>query len=143
MANYFCKLNLLSNFASEVDHDLKELEDIVLQSDYETNFAFQSKTESGRFCLIRTACKAYHHRGCEKSGLADQFKTYLQTKNKNNLLERFVGNRFSIAFYNAGALFFHKEDMKMFFNQVVDPNRPIKAVQEGISNKFISVNCKP
>ena len=60
MSNYFCKLHLIANFGTETDTHLKEFEQIMLHDDFETNFVFASKKESGAFRHIRRACKVYH-----------------------------------------------------------------------------------
>ena len=49
MSNYFCKLHLLANFATETGRYLKELEQLMLHENFESNFAFTSKKECGAF----------------------------------------------------------------------------------------------
>ena len=109
MSNYFCKLHLIANFGTETDTYLKEFEQIMLHDDFETNFVFASKKESGAFRLIRTACKAYHKRGSDECGVAQHFNSFLSSRGETPHLESFVGNRFNIVFHNAAALYFHKE----------------------------------
>ncbi|XP_065641561.1 uncharacterized protein LOC136073625 isoform X1 [Hydra vulgaris] len=55
MSNFFCKLHLLANFASETDKVLNSFEKILLQNDFETVFAFSGK-ECGAVRLVRTTC---------------------------------------------------------------------------------------
>ena len=53
MGNYFCKLHLLVNFATETDKVLNSFEKSLLSDSYETIFAFTTK-ESGAVRLVRT-----------------------------------------------------------------------------------------
>ena len=61
MGNFFCKLHLLSNFASETDKVLNEFEKLMINEDHEKKYAFSTK-ESSPVQLIRLACKAFHVR---------------------------------------------------------------------------------
>ena len=61
MANFFCKLHLLANFATESDKVLSLFEK-MMQDSYSPTFAFKTK-ESGDIRLVWTTCKAFYERG--------------------------------------------------------------------------------
>ena len=42
MGNFFCKLHLLVNFASETDKILKELESLMILEGHENKYAYNS-----------------------------------------------------------------------------------------------------
>ena len=108
----------------------------MLHDDFETNFVFASKKESGAFRLIRTACKAYHKRGSNECGVAQHFNSFLSSRGETPHLESFVGNRFNVVFHNAAALYFHKESITNFFHAWPNKNNLLQAVNEDLSNKL-------
>ena len=136
MSNYFCKLHLLANFATETGRYLKEFEQLMLHENFETNFAFTSKKECGAFRLSRTSCKAYYQRGSDECGVAHYFNSLLDSRHENPYLESYIGNRFNIVFYDAAALYFHKEAITEFFHAWPNKNNLLEAVNEDISNKL-------
>ena len=69
MGNFYCKLHLLANFASETDKVLKEVESLILHQNYSPEFVFATK-ESGVARLVRTMCKAFHSRVSHETGVA-------------------------------------------------------------------------
>ena len=71
---FFCKMHPLVNFAEEVDKVLKSSEDISMAGKHAHTL---QSSESGVTRLIHTASKAFHHRGCDKSGVEDVFSSYL------------------------------------------------------------------
>ena len=134
MANFFCKLHLLANFATESDKVLNSFENIILSEDNESIYAFNTK-ECGAARLVRTACKAFEARGSDECGVASYFNSYLAVINEKSMFVPFIGNRFIILFYNAAALYYHKEAVKKFLASWPNPNNLLKAVNEDISNK--------
>lgn len=68
MFHYFCAMHLLVNMAENVTEALKLFENANGTSD----------SESGTVRLVRTACKAFQMRACEKSGCPLQFTSYLK-----------------------------------------------------------------
>ena len=121
MANYYCKLHLLANFATETDKVLKSFERMLLTDDYDTVFAFNTK-ESCAARLVRTGCKAFQVRGSDEAGVASYFNSFLSGRNEKSFLVPFIGNRFNILFYNAAALYYHSDAVKDFFNDSPNPN---------------------
>ena len=85
MANFFCKLHLLANFATECDKVLKLFEEMMLEG-YNPVYAFNTK-ESGGVRCVRTACKAFHERGCDKSGVGGHFESFLSGMGQKSHLE--------------------------------------------------------
>ncbi|XP_057300254.1 uncharacterized protein LOC130630693 [Hydractinia symbiolongicarpus] len=136
MGNFFCKLHLLANFASEADKVLHSFERMVLCDDYETVFAFNSAKESSASRLVRTACKAFHVRGSDECGVASYFNSFLAGRNQKSYFVPFIGNRFYILFYNAAALYYHRDAVVSFLSSWPDPNNLLKAVNEDVSNKL-------
>lgn len=94
MGHYFCRIHLLVNMATECNKVLGELEEITCSS-YNINSAIPQSGESGAGRLTRTAVKSFHPRGCEKSGIAPDFMTYLANAEKVLKLVPFKGNRFN------------------------------------------------
>jgi len=135
MGNFFCKLHLLSNFATETDKYLKDFENLVTLDDYEKQFAFNTK-ESSPTQLVRIACKAFHVRGSDECGVASHFNAYLRTKEVKSYFQSFIGNRFNILYYNAAALNFHKGEVEDFLHRWPEPNKLLKSVDELMKNKF-------
>ena len=74
------------------------------------------ESECGAFRLIRTSCKAYHQRGSDECGVAHYFNSFLDSRHEKPYLESYIGNRFNIVFYDAAALYFHKEAITEFFH---------------------------
>ena len=135
MANYYCKLHLLANFASETDKVLKSFEELLLTDEIEQIFSFKTR-ESSAARLVRTSCKAFHVRRSDEAGVASYFDSFLNGRGEKSLLVPFIGNRFNILFYNAGAVYYHADAIKEFFKAWPDPNKLLKAVNEDISNNL-------
>ena len=71
---FFCKMHPLVNFAEEVNKVLKTFEDFTTSGKH----AHVLQTiEAGVTRLIRTSSKAFHYRGCDKSGVEDVFSSFL------------------------------------------------------------------
>ena len=141
MGNFFCKLHLLANFATEGDKVLNVFEKFVLCDDYETVFAFNTK-ESGAARLVRTACKAFHVRGSDEAGVASYFNSFLAGQDQTSQFASFIGNRFNILFYNAAALYYHRHSVLKFVKSWPNPNNLLKAVAEDLSNKVFCAEVR-
>ena len=136
MANFFCKVHVPANFATECDKVLKQFESMMLDDNYNPVFAFNSK-ESCAVRLVRTASKAFHSLGSEQSGVASHFNSFLAGKNDKSYHENFIGNRFTILFYNAAAVYYHREEISSFVKAWPNPNNLLKAVFEDISLRIV------
>ena len=75
---------------------------------------------SGTQRLIRTACKAFHHKGSQQSGSSQLFQTYLKKHNIQKIpLAHFVGNRFNNLFYDAAGVYYLQSHMITFIESVL------------------------
>ena len=91
MNNFFCGLHFLVGLAESAEATLKAWE-ITLEEDNE-----RDKRSSGVQRLVRTACKAFHHRGSQQAGCSTYFRTYLRRQGITKIpLAAFVGNHFNI-----------------------------------------------
>ncbi|XP_077869048.1 uncharacterized protein LOC144360010 [Saccoglossus kowalevskii] len=133
MFNFYCKAHILPNFASESDKVLKLLENIALDG-YKPVYAMET-SESGAARLVRTAVKAFHPRGCEESGVASHFLSFLSAKDEKLMLQPYKGNRFNILYYDAAAVYYHSSDISQFVAKWPNPNRLLSAVAEDLSVK--------
>ena len=134
MCNYFCKLHLLANLATESDQILQMFEGVACEGELQANHVFFT-SESGAVRLIRTVCKALHPRGSDEAGVADFFQSFLHEQGKKLQLMSYVGNRLNVQFYNGGAIYFHREDIKSFLESWPNPNNLLKAVQEDLGSE--------
>ena len=125
MTNFFCKMHIVVNFASEADKILKLFESNVAEG---RNPHALGATESGSVRLIRTACKSFTSRGCDKSGVHSMWKSYLDEKGEENKMVTFKGNRFNITFYDGGAVYFHKDHIHDFISSLSDANSLLESV---------------
>ena len=73
-------------------------------------------------------------KGCEKSGRPVQFKTFLHSEKgiSEVPLAPFKGNRFNIAFYNGGAVYFLYTHLLEFFEKVHKENRLLGSVWDDL-----------
>lgn len=128
---FFCKMHPLINFAEEIGKVLKSLEEISTCGKNPHTF---STSEAGVTRLIRTASKAFNHRGCDKSGVEDAFTTYLdrEFEEKNHIVD-FIGNRANILFEGAATTYYHHDHIVNFVSILPDPNNLLLAVKEDIS----------
>ena len=113
MNNFFCGLHFLVALADTAEAILKLWESVDLD-DHKTN------ATSGTQRLIRTACKAFNHRGSEQAGCSAYFRSFLREKGIHKIpLAQFCGNRFNILFYDAAGIFYlesHMEDYLKFYH---------------------------
>lgn len=98
MGNFFCKMHILVNFATEADKALKIFESPVI-NDGNNPHTSDSSSESGCVILIRTACKAFTKHGSDKSGVASYWNSFLNSKERVSKLVTFRGNRFNMAHF--------------------------------------------
>ena len=108
MNNFFCGLHFLVGLADAAEETLKIWESAVEEKEPE---AKSSSTQR----LIRTACKAFHHRGCEQAGCSTHFRAYLRREGVMKIpLAPFLGNRFNIIFYDAAGVYYLREYMLQY-----------------------------
>ena len=94
--------------------------------------------ESGASRLVKTAAKAVVHPHCsDEAGIASEFISFLKGRGRYLKIVTCRGNRFNILFYDAGALYYHWDDllsMIYYLNDWPNPNRLLLAVKEDMTN---------
>ena len=106
--NFYCGLHLLVGLANAAEAVLKEWETNVCE------IGDQGRS-SGTQRLVRTACKAFHHKGSEQAGCSLYFRTYCRSKGILKIpLAPFRGNRFNIIFYDAAGVYFLRSHMETY-----------------------------
>lgn len=138
MNNFFCGLHYIVGLAECTDEVLKLWE----AASEDTN---NSSVSSGTQRLIRTASKAFHHRGSQKAGSSALFRSYLQKQNIHTLpLANFVGNRFNILFYD-GAGVYYLQDLMINFIETThgqQANLLLKSVLRDLKNPTLIAGCR-
>ncbi|XP_041475676.1 uncharacterized protein LOC121424143 [Lytechinus variegatus] len=139
-ATLYCKMHPLINFDEEVDKILKAYEDIA--SGGKTMHTLLTG-ESGVRRLIRTGSKAFHHRGCEESGVEDSFSSYIRHEfDSDNLLVDYVGNRAYILFEGAAVTFYHLQHFQNFVSILPEPNNLLRAVAEDAADRVYEAEMR-
>ena len=94
---------------------------------------------------MRTVCKAFHHRGSEQCGSSTLFRTYCRKQGLHCIpLAHFVGNRFNILFYDAAGVFYLKDLMLKFIEEVhaKQANKLLQAVKDDLNNPVYITGCQ-
>lgn len=101
---------------------------------------------SGTQRLIRTACKAFHHRGSQQCGSSILFRSYLRKEvGLHELpLARLIGNRFNIIFHDAAGIYFLHNHMIRFIESVRgnNANLLLQAVSRDLKNPLLIAGCR-
>ena len=95
--------------------------------------------------MVRTACKAFHHRGSQQCGSYTLFHAYLKGKGIHKIpLAQFVGNRFNILFYDAAGIYYLRDDMIQFIDEIhgTQANRLLQCVKADLKNPSYIVGCR-
>ena len=136
MYHFYCGMHLVVNMAEHTAEALKlfEIADGAVDTD----------REAGTVRLVRTVCKAFQRRGCEKSGCPLQFTTYLKSQGIDiNPLIHFKGNRFNILFANGGRVYYLQKHIINFLTKTWGtPNRLLKAVLDDAQSDVYIAGCK-
>jgi len=122
--NFYCGLHLLVGLADSAEAVLKAWEANVCE------IGDQGRS-SGTQRLVRTACKAFHHKGSEQAGCSLYFRTYCRSNGILKIpLAPFRGNRFNIIFYDAAGVYFLKSHMEKYllYHHPSTLNRLLQAV---------------
>ena len=105
----------------------------------------ESSASSGTQRLVRTACKAFHHRGSQQCGSSTLFRTYLRKEGIHQIpLAQFVGNRFNILFYDAAGVYYLQSHMVKFIESAhgVQANRLLQAVLADLGDPVCIAGCR-
>jgi hypothetical protein len=111
------------------------------------NKAFNRPGQAGTVRLLYTACKAFARRGDQKNGCHGTFSTFIKTfLEENHLLslpiQPFRGNRFNILFVNAGQVYFFRNKMVEFLQNIPSPNNLLKSVLRDLQEDFFIAGLK-
>lgn len=147
MNDFFCGLHFIVGMADQAEAALKVFDTLLYGTEKVGSIKSKrgiSKGESGTLRLIRTCCKAVQAKGCEKSGRAVQFLTFLQSEKgiEHVPLAPFRGNRFNITFYNGCGIYFLISNLLEFFNRVQNENRLLGAVFDDLKVKSFVAGCR-
>ena len=137
MNNFFCGLHYLVGLADTAEETVKVWE---AQS---TDQASSSSSTTQR--LIRTACKAFHHRGSQQCGTSTLFRAYLRKEGIQKIpLAHFVGNRFNILFYDAAGVYYLHQHMVKFLKTIhgKQANLLLKSVLADLMNLSNIAGCR-
>ncbi len=137
MNNFFCGLHYIVGLADCAEETLKL---------WEANCREECTTASSSTQrLIRTACKAFHHRGSQQCGTLTLFRTYMRKLGVHQIpLAHFVGNRFNIIFYDGAGVFFLHKHMIKFIESVhgKNANRLLQAVLSDLNDPINIAGCR-
>lgn len=135
MNNLYCGMHFVVNLAETVSSCLELYDRLHFENSpagaalLVGNPAFHSK-EAGGVRLVRSACKALQKHGSEQSGHPQEFAAYLSSVGISKVpLDSFRGNRFNILFHNAAGLFYVKDHVSHFLENVFGKgNKLLQAV---------------
>lgn len=136
MNNFFCGLHFLVGLADSAEEALKQ---------WEAQCLGELVTSSGTQRLVRTACKAFHHRGSQQCGCSASFRTYLRRHGIYRIpLAAFIGNRFNILFYDAAGVHYLKDHMTEYIESVHghQANRLLQAVLDDLKQSVYISGCR-
>ena len=137
MNNFFCGLHYVVGLAECTDECLK------LWESASDNLSVQSTSGTQR--LVRTACKAFHHRGSQKAGSSVLFQSFLRKHNINKIpLAHFVGNRFNVLFYDAAGVYYLQHLMVRFIESIhgVKANQLLQSVLRDLKTPNLIAGCR-
>ena len=136
MNNFFCGLHFLVALADAAEATIKLWESIDSDG--------KASTTSGTQRLIRTACKAFTHRGSEQAGCSAYFRSYLWDKEIHRVpLAPFRGNRFNIIFYDAAGVYYLKQHMEDYLKYSHGQlNKLLQAVLSDLRVPTFIAGCK-
>lgn len=137
MNNFFCGLHFVVGLADAAEEVLKLWE---VQSSSRV-----VGSSSGTQNLVRTTCKALHHRGSQKCGSSALFRTFLRKEGIHKIpLAQFVGNRFNILFFDAAGVYYLRDLISKFIETVHggNANRLLQCVLADIRNPMYIAGCR-
>ena len=142
MNNFFCGLHYMVGLAECIEETIKLWEASFLEESCIE--APSSAGSSGTQRLIRTACKAFHHRG-SPFGSSHLFRSYLKERDIEKIpLAKFVGNRFNIIFYDGAGVYYLRDHMIQFIESVhgKKANRLLDCVLQDLKNPVFISGCR-
>ena len=136
MNNFFCGLHFLVALADSCSATLCQWENLHTEK--------LCTAESGTLRLIRSACKAIQKQCSQNAGCHIMFKAYLETQGVEIFpISKFVGNRFNIVFYNAGGLYFLRNHLTSYLQEIHHTkNKLLQCVLNDLSNTVYVQGCR-
>ena len=104
----------------------------------------ETSTQSGTLHLIRTACKAVQKQCSQKAGCHDVQGVLRNARNRERFpISKFEGNRFNIVFHNAGGLYFLRNHLRRYLQEVHHTqNKLLQSVLSDIKNPLYVQGCR-
>ena len=137
MNNFFCGLHYIVGLADCAEETLKVWEAQTAEKETSNSSSTQR--------LIRTACKAFHHRGSQQCGTSTLFRAYMRKVGVHKVpLAHFVGNRFNIIFYDGAGVYYLHDHMIKFIESVhgTQANLLLQAVLSDLKDPSNIVGCR-
>lgn len=148
--NFFCALHLLVNMAEcaspilqnfDKMHDTSEGLDIT-DEDQDDSCTIKS-SEAMVLTLLRFCAKCFSCGGDEKSGAHADFKAYCNSIQEKVMFIPFRGNRFNIIFLISQFVYYHKENILKFLQEIHGANNFIqKIILSYIKKPLLLAACK-
>ena len=134
---------LLANFAPAADKGPAAFEAALEAAICSGNNPFSfGDGQSGTFRFIRTAAKAFTQHSCDKAGVYSYFQSFLDGRSRDNKLITFYGHRFNVAFCDAAAVLYHKDDISAMLDSWPNPNQLLKSVGFDIREKVFIAGAR-
>lgn len=112
------------------------------ETDQESECYF-STSEAKTITLMRCCSKCFSCGGDEKCGTYAEFKVYCSSRDEKVLFIPFRGNRFNIIFFIAEVVYYHRERISTFLNNVHGiTNNLHKIIAHLIQNPIYLAACK-
>ena len=136
MNNFFCGLHYLVGLADVAAETLKNWETLLTEE--------EGMSEAGTLKFIRITCKAVQKQCSQQAGCHLLFKAYLESQGvKLFPIAKFQGNRFNIIFYNAAGVFYVREHLTRYLEEVhPNPNQLLQAVLRDVKTPHYLIGCR-
>ena len=150
ITSFFCGLHSLIQYAETCEKGLDTVEKEMTEGKgggaQVKGLAFKSDG-CGVLRLVGGCSKAFARGGSEKAGVHGHFKLFVQDFLKDSGLRTlplvpFKGNRFNILFFNAGFVYFLREQMKKFIDGFGATNKLLKCVQADLAEPLYMAGCR-
>ena len=105
----------------------------------------EGNSEAGTLRLIRSTCKAVQKQCSQQAGCHLMFKAYLQSKGISVFpIAKFQGNRFNIIFYNAAGVYFLRNDLIQYLEELHHTrlNQLLQTVLRDLKTSEFIIGCR-
>ncbi|XP_072171738.1 uncharacterized protein [Diadema setosum] len=150
LSSFFCGLHSLVQYAEVSEKAIsaveKELFDGKGSGAASKGLSFKSEG-NGVLRLVKGASKAFARGGSDKAGVHGPFKTFCkpfleESRMKTLPIIPFRGSRFNILFFNAGFIYFLRDQMITFLQKFGATNKLLKCVQADLDEPFYLAGCR-